>query len=136
MGADLIVYILEGPREVKLTPQKREDILKKVRKSIKLCAAFRDGKLDANKLPSSIEEFDAQFIADLDPEVVLDNFIDLWNGKAAPRDAAWRFIGTGKKQRRVLVCGELSWGDTPSGYGFETCRNADLLNIDTMLGVR
>lgn len=157
MGADLICFILKGPEklDVKLTSQ----AIKKGRATIycvqEIVNANSTGffadfekaldKIDLRPLlhllhPSvpvakrksaiiGLEPEDTyEYLLNLDPKNVCQDFMDLWSGKISVRDTYSR-LDPDNRKKQIMVAGELSWGEEPSGTGYQTLKAAIDLGI-------
>lgn len=67
------------------------------------------------------------------PEEFVDEFISWWE-KGGGRDTNSRPDPDDMK-KRIVVCGDMSWGDAPEGYGYTLCRKAYWFNIPQVLGI-
>ena len=136
MGADLIGYLVTGPKRLPRGKTYRqalkhaEAIIEQVR------AAETEEGYDRKKLPATHRKMDSEDldnILDLDAEQVLDDLYALWDGMC--RDASMRTNPDDPK--RVLVfAGELSWGDEPDGTGYLALRDAERLGLLDFFGIR
>jgi hypothetical protein len=136
MGADLIAYTLVGPP--RLRPNKA--LVKKVLAhaghvvaAAKQAEADPDFDWDQDKFLKGFDQEVLHEIMDLDPEGTLKDFLSVWEGNA--RDSTSRDVKLGGKTYRVLTAGDMSWGDEPSGFGYETIRDASRLGILDLLGI-
>lgn len=75
-----------------------------------------------------------EWIAGLDPERVLNDFLDIWHHKEHPRDFSSRPL-PGNEKYQVVVAGEMSSGDEPDGWGFQTLKAAGGLGYMKYFGV-
>lgn len=55
-----------------------------------------------------------------------------WWDQARARDAASRPFG---KDRKIVVAGERTWGDSPEGIGFRWCKFVDEWGLSKILGL-
>lgn len=127
MGADLCGYILVGPR--KLNKKKVAAAIEHLKETIKLAKQAHDLSLD-NSVPVNqiillkqrlsrvgpqasngevLEE--AEEVLDVDPLTTVSEFQNMWDN-APYRDMMTRSL-PGDKKRKILVCGERTWGDGP-----------------------
>jgi hypothetical protein len=82
-------------------------------------------------------EVEAQHVFSATPEElakIVRDFVGGWN-KPNHRDTAWR-EDPDKPERKVVIAGELSWGDEPDGAGYQMLKRAFGLSIAQFLGVR
>ncbi len=63
----------------------------------------------------------------------VQEFVEAWNDSCF-RDTSYR-IDPDKPDRKVVVAGELSWGDEPDGFGYQMLKKAFGLGIAQRLGV-
>jgi hypothetical protein len=64
-------------------------------------------------------------------DAMVDRVVEFWNDPCAD-DVAIRWISDASK---VVFAGETTWGDTPSGEGFEIFQSMIDLGIADVLGV-
>jgi len=148
MGADLIAYIIKTPRKITRSQRnaaitdfntRREHLFKDypTQKSIE-AADVRSVIKTHPWLEDIIEDqFDEigeayDWVRTSDPVKVVDDFIAISNGSA--RDSCSR-IDPDNKKRAILCAGEMSWGDEPEGYGYQSIKGMMKLGIAKILGV-
>jgi hypothetical protein len=136
MGADLIAYTVVGPPKLKPNKALRKKAL--TRAGHIVAAALQaekdpDFDWDQDKFLKNFDEQMLPEIASLDPEQTLNDLLSVWEGNA--RDSTSRVIAFGKKKVRVLTAGEMSWGDEPDGFGYQTLRDSDRLGFFDVLGI-
>ena len=61
----------------------------------------------------------------------LVQLVDLWNAKDYARDLNARVW----KNRRILVAGEMSWGDEPEGKAYQILKRARAMGLLAALGI-
>ena len=76
-------------------------------------------------------------LAGLKPAEVLNCFLDVWNNTPF-RDTTSRLFRPGNRGKwyKIVVAGDMSWGDDPDGAGYQTINEARLLGLFPLLGVR
>jgi len=82
-------------------------------------------------------EVEAKHVFSATPEElarIVQGFVDDWN-KPYYRDMASR-PDPDDRNRKVVVAGELSWGDEPDGAGYQLLKRAFGLGIAQSLGVK
>jgi hypothetical protein len=82
-------------------------------------------------------EVEAQHVFSATPEElakIVKGFVDDWN-KPHYRDMASR-PDPDDRNRKVVLAGELSWGDEPEGAGYQLLKRAFGLGIAQSLGVK
>lgn len=158
MGADLIVFIAKGPRKftklnrkktLKLALEIQAHVKKMVEKLKKddhtpeeaeeldemmgspLLSGFRCQK-GIDDLSEAEDYLD--FIVAEDVPKLVTEFEDWWTS-CSGRDTAGRSDPDDKRQE-IRVCGEMSWGDSPDGYGYTLMDKAYMFDIPQNLGVR
>ena len=145
MGADMIGYIIAGPE--KLTD---ESLIAKARENARYVVGklkdyleFR-GVSDELPLRGSAATLDdrvkriimdncamgADYFDGFNVEEFITEFVEFWNSPTS-RDAVWRMVG----DQKVVFAGGMSWGDSPSGYGFTMLRDAEELGLTDDLGL-
>lgn len=68
------------------------------------------------------------------PARFLAAFLEFWQ-EGAPRDTAKRDDPDDSDQQ-IVIAGEPSWGDEPSGYGYQMLKASNLLGVTPLLGIR
>lgn len=154
MGADLIVFIAKGP--VTFSEANRKKALRRATRIHKaantLLALLKspqdeDSMIAANTLfedelfceakeqycIEEVEDFENYFPLK-DPNALMKEFLDWW-GSFDGRDTSGRPDPDDPKQQ-IVVCGEMSWGDIPEGYGYTMMREAYCYDIPQSLGIR
>lgn len=66
-------------------------------------------------------------------ESIIEDLFAVWDNGA--RDSMSRSL-PGDPTQRILACGELSWGDEPDGWGYQTLKKADRAGILDAYGIR
>jgi len=186
MGADLICYIALGPRKIRLSDRKVNQVARQVREYLDGCISAAErllmgqknvpdpwkGSRDANQsirlcLVSSMDDTIPKFgsikdlrshpkyqdmvrnmLADCERGVEAEHvfestlkdlakevrdFVAAWNDGQF-RDMSYR-IDPLRPRRKVVVAGELSWGDEPERSGYQMFKKAFGLTIAQRLGV-
>jgi len=152
MGADLIMYICVGPKRIKLSEARRRKVVRDVvihRRKV-LERACRDlaktRRLSEERLQQCPDYEDVliaflrdecngeEILPDLTGKEInktLVQLVDLWNAKDYARDLNARVW----KNRRIVVAGEMSWGDEPEGYGYQLLKRAQAMGLLAALGI-
>lgn len=162
MGADLICFIAKGP--VKVNKRSQMKAVKRATKIIELAKElvrvakkfdreedltdaeaklYNDGILDPllsgfqdqeqySSLDEAVENLET--LAGFEPNTEVSEFVRYWLTNAA-RDTNSRIDPDDNKQK-IVVCGELSWGDAPEGEGYLKMRYGYWLDIPQSLGIR
>jgi Sec-independent protein translocase protein TatA len=153
MGMDLIVHILIGPTKI----TNKRDIARAV-KQVKKCVDAasmaedfltegREEEIDKDPKKEWLlfvlkeEQYDSyqeagtciESMANSDPKQVVQEFVDWWNSDGA-RDTVSRQFPNDRK-KKIVVCGESSYGGTPEGDGFRIVRESWWYNLPLLLGV-
>jgi hypothetical protein len=152
MGADLITYICVGPKKLTLSETRRRNLVRRTmcrRKKVlagagRGLAAARGLTLAKLQRSDSYERWLEDFLRnECDGEEILVNvtpkdvrttlvqLVDLWNAKDYARDLNARVW----KNRRILVAGEMSYGDEPEGYGYQLFKRAQAMGLLAALGI-
>ena len=147
MGADLVGYLVIGPS--KLDPDLRQTAIDKARTVIEVAKTltqeeFLGDRDDPNSRISGLlrqypwvdnlleifeaEELDAT-VVDRDPEKCVADLYEFWPGNA--RDAVARELGDGV----MVFAGEMTWGDDPQGFGYQTLKSAYYLRLFEIFGI-
>lgn len=154
MGADLIGYLIKGPRDLALHRDAAVLALTAYHVTVRTAldayvAAGGDDLEDAaqvealvgSDLYSAVENQYGEFLGesleallDTDPAEAIDTFITLWESGAAS-DMTSRTDPDDATQLLVFA-GEMSWGDEPSGTGYQALKDAEFSGVLTALGIR
>jgi hypothetical protein len=152
MGADMISYIIVGPKKLTLNSETESEILKlakaAVAAAIKACE--QDGEVDTGSgffdftrlteeeknLLATIDEHEVDYIAGLDAEAVFTEFVAMWNDCDSRDCNARDFTPPGGIVYQILTAGDMSWGDEPDGAGYQAIKAALALGIPTRLGIQ
>jgi hypothetical protein len=154
MGADLCGYILIGP--MKLDRKKVKAAIKELTETIKILKTAFETKEDfgfscerrgqavkalKKRLPSLDPKAtymdlvnDYEQLADMDPKKTVMDFVAMWE-KGGYRDMMDRRF-PGDDKRKILVCGERTWGDGPepdSAWGITM--TVGLMDLFDILGI-
>jgi hypothetical protein len=165
MGADLIVFIAKGPqkfqkRAIERTVRHAKQIQKKASKLYELLEEeeaapeekkgpftekteklFKDRAFSGAKCQVSIDSL-SEFheygylvqMAEEDIEERVKEFVEWWYS-CEGRDTCGR-TDPDDKRKKIVVCGDMSGGDTPDGYGYSLMDRAYWFEIPETLGVR
>jgi hypothetical protein len=158
MGADLIVFIAVGPRKFsKKAVDKAEKRAKKVQEHAKKIVELMDKEnADEKPIKDQIEElFKSELLSGLQGQRMSDTVDDAedylrtmaaddtkdrvnefigWWYSCSGRDSAGRSDPFNKRYE-IRVCGDMSWGDSPDGYGYTTMDRAYWFDIPQNLGI-
>jgi len=156
MDADLIINILVGPD--KFSPAKikeAKEFARQVVAAAKLAEKRleREPDFDISKedMQHSLLRFmfdheqmgfsDAKdltylsSLASIKPAQFVNEFISWWRS-CSGRDTCGRGLPRRfAKDWKIVVCGDVSYGDSPDGYGYSTVRTAEWLNVINILGI-
>lgn len=162
MGADMVGFLVKGPRKLdKLKWKEAYDFATAITQTLKDCmdapewdeldyddAVSRVLAAGSTRLTpqgqSVLKELitqseglqdieDIEDIAALDPREVVDNLYSVWNEGEA-RDLMNR-LDPDDKSKLIVSVGEMSWGDEPGGFGYETLRDAERLGLWNIFGI-
>lgn len=137
MGADLIGFLVKGPKN--LDPKLKEAAIGLASNVIGECLLYvgtdrlNDIKFENDSPLKDLDTCDIERISCLDPEELIDSLLDVWAGNA--RDTACR-LDPDDPSQSILFTGEMTWGDEPSGYGYDTVRDAAHLGLFELFGIR
>lgn len=136
MGADLIAYICKGPQ--KLDRSKRDAAVAHTTEIVELAKISGDSE---DALDGLLEKFgdlsgfeDLESVANIEPAEFVDSFIETWDNCDC-RDMSFRTDPDDENQK-IVVAGELSWGDTPEGEGYTALNTATVLGLMLIFGIR
>lgn len=145
MGADLIGYMVIGPREISLDKVGEATTFAKnnIIKISNAATSILEGEEEViDEAWASISEFDIQDYeindyADFDEKSAEDysarlvgDLLDFW--KNGSRDSAYRDLPNGS---RVVFAGDQTWGDTPDGFGYQTLRKSEAIGLLKFFGI-
>ena len=159
MGADLIGYLWVQPTTI--NPRKARAIIRKqvdaCRRELKRAATkLNKASMTTGAVGDAVANARSKFpllaeIADSEGNTLDLDLIEVWTGRlAAPglindlvsfltglgaRDVAWR-IDPDNPKLRICFAGEMSWGDTPSGFGYSSMQTIYALGLNVPLGIR
>lgn len=143
MGADLIGIFVVGPK--KLKPAKCEAAVKKlIKRQEKLRAVSVEDEAAVTKaiekyFPDFFDHSGSDylnppqaraFLVSADFAAVAEALQTLWS--RGSRDCVSRGIGGG---RRALFCGNATWTDDGTGFGYQTLHTARLLGLLELVGI-
>lgn len=149
MSATLITHTCVGP--VRLSKNKK---LRK--KAIKQAKTLIDGVIHWSRVDTDIDiddlgeevtrlmrkfgprDFDDwAFLARVDPEKAVEELFELWHGDA-PNDVNRRtyMSYSPRIKLRILVAGDMSWGDEPDGDGYRICKQSAFLGLFHLYGIK
>jgi hypothetical protein len=154
MGADLIGYMCVGPKKIseaqaQAAEEKAWRIFQGLRtwwKAVEtedtnhpkpppeISDALDSAQIDESyKLELlSFGDKDIETATKNDIDALVDEIVGFWNDPGF-RDTVDRWISDTEK---VIFCGEMSWGDEPSGHGYGLLKMAHVLDILDELGIR
>jgi hypothetical protein len=142
MGADLIGFLVKGPREL---DRDRFELARGIAANV-VGQATIAYELELADEPVEREDFDAldntfidleydlERIRGLDPEDLLKALVSVWEEHDA-RDLVTR-TDPDDEDQRIVFAGEMSWGDDPEGFAYQTIRDADKLGMLDVFGIR
>jgi len=137
MGAELIGYMLYGPREIS-DGQKDLAYSRALKTSnlIKFWLEYEGDKPDGLDHLEQDESWEVEYFADLsfdDAKKTVDTFIEFWNNPYSLGfyDVITRII----ENYRVVFAGDSTWGDEPNGGGYDLINEARMLGILEPLGI-
>lgn len=123
MGADQVGYLVRGP--VKIAAGRIKLAVRACKRLRKQLLSAADEGRDDDVDPADIPE---------DPEQNIRTFVDWWHC-IDTRDACCRLDPDDPRQQLVYA-GEMSWGDEPTGDGYQKLKEAFAWGYAEALGVR
>jgi len=141
MGADQIGFLLKGPTDLILTQEVLDQVLRDGEQiRIALLHAHTHGCLP-EQCPEHLSSMDQTELATLVDDAerlspvqqVIDDLIHWWAQGA--RDSCFRHDPDDPTQT-LAFAGEMTWGDEPQGFGYQTVRAASQLDILRHFGIR
>ncbi len=145
MGADLIGYMVKGP--LKLNPFLKEDAIKAAQNIIDLAIHSNYWAEDITEESEQPEEMpdwmweelqnngEITSLACCNPTAAVEDFMEFWNDPEGRdvRDSVFDHYGV---KFKVIFAGEMSWGDEPSGYGYQALKQAERLGLFKVFGIQ
>lgn len=139
MGADLVGYLLKGPKRI--DEEKQSAAIAQIKRVQELIQ-----RITADDPDDDIEAATAEFqrlvfdryrpmdTYDCVPEDLINEFVDLWETSAS-RDVV---SGTDPddKTQQIMFAGGTSYGDDPDGFGYQTIHMLNAFNGLTILGIK
>lgn len=141
MGADLIGYLVVGPN--KLDEDKKSAVIA----LFDLWAEKTKGLDDGDDPEAATIEMEDGRMASLDDVMDITAVLGHWRDGAAFVEALWGWWDRGSKDsasrempgdptRCIYFAGEMTWGDTPEGLGYELLDTImHIPGMDALLGV-
>lgn len=118
MGADLITFIFVGPEEIK--PKSKEE----------LDAYYKEHKAYLKQEDSSHGDYKEPIKTKTEFKEFVKEFIEFWNDGGA-RDSNSRLY----KTKKIVIAGDMSWGDSPEGYGYQMFEKMYKNNLEDFFGL-
>lgn len=147
MGADLIGYLVKGPRKISEAKWRKaeKEMLQRMElmwTTHKLICPDCGKEIDITD-PDAVDwgcphcDSDApRVLMDIDDREAFDSFMkDMKKWPPQCRDTAMRGDPDDDKQV-LLFAGEMSWGDEPCGYGFDYLKKLTRSGLGELVGVR
>jgi len=157
MGADLIGFIVKGPKEVggnKLGLERARHNYDEFRQLVDDFetadndddrSAVINGWEDRNRgnladfqgHGTPMDEYipDCSAILGFEGAATVDEWVEWWDGGCAGRDVMSR-LDPDNGALKIVSVGELSWGDEPEGLGYQQIKFALWCGIAAPLGIR
>ena len=136
MGAEQIGYLVKGPLRISERRIPAAVQACRQRKAALLQAGGPDAdEWDRSQAALAVTDacFDPENIPE-DPSPVIREFLDWWATLNA-RDTCSRWDPDDPRQQLVYA-GEMTWGDEPTGHGYEMIQRALAWGFADALGVR
>ena len=146
MGADLISYMVFGPAKLSTSAALLRKAEKRVKEFVEMAVKWNE-LADENPMTPEIESqiqaldtkpfeepYDVAWATDYrdNPARIIEELFYVWSG--AGRDLTYRRDPKNFK-RSVYMAGELSWGDEPSGFAYQTFKHADQAGLFDIYGI-
>ena len=147
MGADLIGYLVKGPKVItdKQVQKAANTLLKIVAerrgRGVTFCVNCEEEVLIEDDEPTTCStcgaDLDGQELDGIETKEEAVAFVRKFVNDWPPdwRDSTWRYDPDNPKEILVFA-GELSWGDTPQGGGYEYLDHLMKSGIAHLLGIR
>lgn len=155
MGANQLGFLVKGPANISDKRDQAIDLLKQRTMKLKgYQAQLNELKeesveswsdlfpgddevsayLDENALTPSDAVHALESLMPRDAAADVDKFIHFWQVSGA-RDVAYR-IDPDDQTQAIVFAGEMSWGDEPSGMGYEMLDEAKNIGLLEIFGIR
>lgn len=133
MGADLIGYLVKGPVDPNFSEQNKRRYFRRVEELKAWSQNFDAIGTGPAWAENVIGNIDPGELADVDAEATWNAMKDLWEDGS--RDCRSRPDPQNPRQV-IMFCGEMSWGDDPDGFGYQTLSMADKTGLLDLLRIR
>lgn len=132
MSAELITFICKGPEH--LPESKRAWAVHLVGEKVALAKRLlaEDGDLGAACYAEGWDVEDLEYLAACDPTQVIDALFRAWREECGDVNARFDPDDSSKK---IVVAGEMSWGDTPGGDGYQAFATAVKFRLFDVFGI-
>jgi len=154
MGADFISYVVVGPyklsrsKTVMARAKRQMTSFVELAKKLSDLEAKSEGSVNdlervsardalcklVEEMPHGMEPCDVTWATSYkdNPMKLVEELLDVWHN--ASRDSTFRTFPRNKR-KKIWVAGEMSWGDEPDGYGYQTMKRADLAGLHEIFGL-
>lgn len=157
MGADLIVYIAVGPKHLDIHESKKKEAIENAKAISEFASRWaaaedvNDQEMDSFNPDTALAEMksrglyvddaawseldDVRDLIGMDAEAFVEKFIFWWNDdKVNSRDVSWREMPD-DPNTNIVVAGEMTWGESPSGDGWQMLNRAGNLGLLHHFGI-
>jgi len=152
MGANLIGYLVKGPRTLDVS--KQDKAVDRVLRVLEVCKKYNDWaenpdnigeEYDFSELDGLVDLADAEEVFDLadivigfpatkeSAEKIVNDLIYNWPPRA--RDVVCK-IDPDDENQVIVFCGDMSWGDEPEGIGYQMLKDGFMFGVWSLFGVR
>ncbi len=141
MGADQIGFLFKGPIKLDTTRTTTQLAIERGKKVVEAIRWLTTHDELPDHLSESLAHVDGdtidEFVQDPgsvpDPERTVKDLIEWWHGTA--RDTCRR-VDPDDTEHVIGFAGEMTWGDEPAGFGYQTMKAAALFNILDLFEIR
>ncbi|MDP8218652.1 MAG: hypothetical protein P9M03_08000 [Candidatus Theseobacter exili] len=143
MGADMIGYLVKGPRKlprnaVSLAEKELKALrerLKKNPKKCELCGSGLDENKDGSKTCDNCDGWPIISASSTNKEIkdIAKELAENWPVKG--RDVCYRQDPDDPKQI-IVFAGDMSWGDPPEGTGYQYLKELTASGVDLVWKIR
>lgn len=163
MGADLITFIGVGPSKLSRSKALRKKAETKLKSFVEMAVKWSSlvdkiedpqPDTDIEVLQDQLDKLDTLGDTEVDnvrwareyqddPKKLLNELFEVWDSGSS-RDVNKRLLPDPSKndvwrkpskKKSIVVAGDMSWGDPPDGFGFQTLMRSEQVGLCTLYGI-
>lgn len=145
MGANFLSYTLFGPYNLSRAKRLENRAIKRLSRFIDVAVRFQElenmvGDEVETEIQALLDEVNIDDSNELhwalsyrdDPARLINELMIVWHDGSS--DSAYRRDPL-HHDRKIWTAGEMSWGDEPDGFGYQTVAHADKAGILSIFGI-